>query len=58
MAKFKYRAYTNEGDLVEGEIETSDISEVSSILLERQIVPYEIQNTNKSLFNFNFKFNK
>ena len=58
MAKFKYRAYTNEGDLVEGEIETSDISEVSSILLERQIVPYEIQSTNKSLFNFNFKFNK
>ena len=58
MAKFKYRAYTNEGDLVEGEIETSDISEVSSILLERQIIPYEIQNTNKSLFNFNFKFNK
>jgi general secretion pathway protein F len=58
MAKFKYRAYTNEGDLVEGEIETSDISEVSSILLERQIVPYEIQNTNKSLFNFNLKFNK
>jgi len=58
MAKFKYRAYTNEGDLVEGEIETSDISEVSRILLERHIVPYEIQNTNKSLFDFNFKFNK
>jgi len=58
MAKFKYRAYTNDGDLVEGEIETSDISEVSRILLERHIVPYEIQNTNKSLFDFNFKFNK
>ena len=58
MAKFKYRAYTNEGDIVEGEIESSDISEVSSILLERQIIPYEIQNINKSLLNLNFKFFK
>ena len=58
MAKFKYRAYTNEGDIVEGEIESSDISEVSSILLERQIIPYEIQNINKSLLNLNFKFIK
>ena len=39
MPKFKYFAYTDEGDLVDGEIESSDLESARETLIKRDITP-------------------
>lgn len=58
MPKFKYFAYTDEGDLVDGEIESSDLETARESLIKRDITPYEIKLIGKSIVNYNFSLKR
>jgi len=58
MPKFKYFAYTDDGDLVDGEIESSDIESARETLIKRDITPYEINIIGRSFVNYNIRITK
>ena len=41
MPKFKYRAYSGSGDLVEGEIEAQSSDAAEDVLFQRGLTPFE-----------------
>lgn len=52
MPKFKYQSYSNEGDLVEGEIEAIDLKSASDQLQKLDITPFEIKVVGISLLSY------
>jgi general secretion pathway protein F len=58
MPKFKYFAYTDEGDLVDGEIESSDLESARETLIKRDITPYDIKLIGTSIVNYNISLKK